>query len=773
MLKIQKLGSFQDISNPSSKYDVTDTALAISNDNDVTLWDLNEGSQDEGILLHGHHTQVTTVTFSRHHDNDDIILATGASDYIIMWKLGEVLAAHNNGTLVRGHIFSSTSGESPNILRFSPRTIYFCDVTDNQLIVYDYDNTKIIFTESCRDVSSMDFQSDTRVVTVTTAGRINIWDVAQCCLVWQHTMVQGLSCVTANEEKLFVTSVSSVVSFTTPNPELRFHFEKDLDLCLLHHSWDGDVTKGIVLSLLCVESPHCDVISRSSVTFVLCAMNRVIVAINCDNQESIVMQYIDCDVIEPIVASQACLSQDPKTKKITCCVTSMLDPTTHVFHLTLPTPNNPLYNPTTLTPTFVSSTPLADTSPLRGQIKFNKTATPTNDQPITFKNKVKSSGYKSSPRMSMFTPKTNAPRKVTKQLKLKCRETEPSDWSMLMTSQGGATGCSAPVSVRSIAVDETTKQFASVFNDNSVQVMSLPLLASNNKVKHVTGASNTLGCSWSHGASWHGASRHGGWLLTHTNDSVAVWGSPYTNTAALTFSIFGDEDKKQHQTKEIVSSQFYYLDKFILVGCGNSLSLFKFHLEEKCGDEIKRYLWKGKSKLVCSQEATSGQNISSFAAANNYYSYIMLVGGSDRNINLYDFNVCKAIGSYKNAHSKPTHTINIATGSSLVTSSNDLFMTSAISDGIKIWDLRTTSSILKLNQHSNKTKSSSCLTPCGRYIATTCDEKSVYVYDCRSYFPLQILKLKSKPTCLRFTPCSTQLLVGTDSSKISSFSVKK
>uniref|UniRef100_F6R2Z0 Uncharacterized protein n=1 Tax=Ciona intestinalis TaxID=7719 RepID=F6R2Z0_CIOIN len=143
MLKIRKVWSFQNISNNSSKYDVTDTALAVSNDNDVTLWNLNEGLPDEGILLHGHHAQVTTVTFSRHHGNDDVILATGASDYIIVWKLGEVLAAHNNGTLVRGHIFSSTSGESPNILRFSPSTKYLCDVTDNELMVYDYDNTKV------------------------------------------------------------------------------------------------------------------------------------------------------------------------------------------------------------------------------------------------------------------------------------------------------------------------------------------------------------------------------------------------------------------------------------------------------------------------------------------------------------------------------------------------------------------------------------------------------------------------------------------------------
>ncbi len=42
--------------------------------------------------------------------------------------------------------------------------------------------------------------------------------------------------------------------------------------------------------------------------------------------------------------------------------------------------------------------------------------------------------------------------------------------------------------------------------------------------------------------------------------------------------------------KEVTDAQFYYLDKFILLSCGNSLHLYKYYIDTARPDDIRRYI---------------------------------------------------------------------------------------------------------------------------------------------------------------------------------------
>ena len=40
--------------------------------------------------------------------------------------------------------------------------------------------------------------------------------------------------------------------------------------------------------------------------------------------------------------------------------------------------------------------------------------------------------------------------------------------------------------------------------------------------------------------------------------------------------------------KEITQAKFYYVDKFVLLSCGNGLHLYKYHIDVRQKDDVKR-----------------------------------------------------------------------------------------------------------------------------------------------------------------------------------------
>ncbi len=49
--------------------------------------------------------------------------------------------------------------------------------------------------------------------------------------------------------------------------------------------------------------------------------------------------------------------------------------------------------------------------------------------------------------------------------------------------------------------------------------------------------------------------------------------------------------------KDVTDAQFYYMDKFILLTCSNSLHLYKYHIDTARPDDIRRSLAYGPTYL--------------------------------------------------------------------------------------------------------------------------------------------------------------------------------
>uniref|UniRef100_A0A3Q3VZB6 Uncharacterized protein n=1 Tax=Mola mola TaxID=94237 RepID=A0A3Q3VZB6_MOLML len=120
----------------------------------------------------------------------------------------------------------------------------------------------------------------------------------------------------------------------------------------------------------------------------------------------------------------------------------------------------------------------------------------------------------------------------------------------------------------------------------------------------------------------------------------------------------------------------------------------------------------------------------------NAASDIVLVCGSDRSIQVFDMNKGAVASELPDAHSRAIHCIAQNKESRFSTQapdSHNLFLTSAVTDGVKIWDLRTLRCVRRYENHVNRCHPcSSAISPCGRFIASGSEDNCAYVYDIRS-----------------------------------------
>uniref|UniRef100_A0A665WZ86 Uncharacterized protein n=1 Tax=Echeneis naucrates TaxID=173247 RepID=A0A665WZ86_ECHNA len=120
---------------------------------------------------------------------------------------------------------------------------------------------------------------------------------------------------------------------------------------------------------------------------------------------------------------------------------------------------------------------------------------------------------------------------------------------------------------------------------------------------------------------------------------------------------------------------------------------------------------------------------------------------SDRSIQVFDMNKCTVASQVPNAHSRAIHCITQNKGSIFSTQapeSYNLFLTSAVTDGVKMWDLRTLRCVRRYENHLNRCHPcSSAISPCGRFIASGSEDNCAYVYDIRNSSYLHKLQKQS------------------------------
>ncbi|CAH1792268.1 unnamed protein product, partial [Owenia fusiformis] len=381
----------------------------------------------------------------------------------------------------------------------------------------------------------------------------------------------------------------------------------------------------------------------------------------------------------------------------------------------------------------VPKTKHAPTSAKKSQKGFLKKSTIGGDQALTFKSSIKSSGYTEKPRSSMFSPQTRTKPQKKPDLGKISKGMERKEYPM---------NCEPPIELVSkidIAERPTPVNSITFLGDGScvtcglanesAQVLRLPL--SSGKGTTFTGHNGAVNSVfWSHDNKY---------LLTSSEDnSAALWCQNQTDPIMTftqvknNFRVDKEGDNKLDKdnpifSKAIKHAQFYFVDKFIILVCSNTFYMYKYNLDTSKSD-VKRYLTKSHYKIVKSFHLSGSQQITAFSAVNQFHSYISLCAGSNRALEVFDLNVAKSVQTIEDIHSRPAHVICQNQGSAYAShpsSSYDLFLTAAVSDSIKLWDLRMNRCVQRYEGHQNRVYPCGlAISPCSRYIATGSEDKA-------------------------------------------------
>ena len=365
------------------------------------------------------------------------------------------------------------------------------------------------------------------------------------------------------------------------------------------------------------------------------------------------------------------------------------------------------------------------------------------NQPLTFKTKVKSSGYCETPKGKLFQPtvfksssnKTQKKRTASATVNTMFQEQYPTVGEPCQVKGEKVMVDERSTPINKIAFSEDGKNLACALANGTAAVYKHPIEANKNP-SIVVHDGNVNSVAWSHS---------GGFLITASDDkTVALWSNKSSDPIMRiektnnNFSVNKDQPKtektNQPFAKEIKHAQFYYMDKFVLLASGGTLYLYKYHLDSN-KEEIKRYVSKSFYKLV-KQWQTASVTLTCLTAVNTFHSHVVLCGGSNRNIELFDMNEGKLAHSIADSHSRPVHSLSLNRGSAFSLqpqSAYNLFASAALADCIKLWDARTQRCVQRLEGHLNKAHNCGLdISPCGTYLASGSEDKCVYIFDLRT-----------------------------------------
>uniref|UniRef100_A0A4W5P8X0 Uncharacterized protein n=1 Tax=Hucho hucho TaxID=62062 RepID=A0A4W5P8X0_9TELE len=134
-------------------------------------------------------------------------------------------------------------------------------------------------------------------------------------------------------------------------------------------------------------------------------------------------------------------------------------------------------------------------------------------------------------------------------------------------------------------------------------------------------------------------------------------------------------------------------------------------------------------------------------------------------------NIGRVASQLPDAHNRAVHHITQNKGSmfsSQTPDSYNLFLTSAVTDGVKLWDLRTLRCVRRYENHLNRCHPcTAAFSPCGRFIASGSEDNCAYVYDIRSSSYLHKLQRHSDTILnVTFNPATPEVRTGQSPLKI-------
>ncbi|XP_069463056.1 WD repeat-containing protein 27 isoform X2 [Ambystoma mexicanum] len=735
------------------------------NGNELCIWSL-ELPHHQQLHLKGHHEPVTAVTFG--HRYDPLLICSASCDYVILWKLEECKELQQKGLLPRGLIIGTLLGMA-SYLRFSSDDKIVAVCAENKIYLLSSEHKAVLaeLQGHLGQVTAVEFLSwqTNQLISISEDRTFKVWDHSAESLIHQSSVLSAsplLSIYVDEESKqLVIGSADGQVWF--------FSLEKDHQYrCIILVDLHKEIQQFFSKLLTPVQRKHhgenlhmsykqhntCDIKPENNLdaalpVFVieplqtsfneelpifptnarrlwlgsstsLCLINSA----NCELEA--VLNYEDFSNVSIRVVG-SCAIASISFSKVFCLLTSLFGNQISLLEI----------NPTAFMRTqqisiprahidfsVIARCPLLTTSPLYFKIpkkgdtkstipKKSGVKSTIKDQPLVFHNKVKSSGYTSAPRMKMFLPKIN-PKKKNELSLVKntsgrgIKEDYPVDCLPPSKLHVQIRLADKPTTVCCMQYSGDGGQLACGLADKSLLVFKSNLIGTPAVYSGHDGAVISIG--WSHDKNL---------LVSSADDrTLRIWSARSTEPAV----ILG----KEMFCKPVRCTQFYYMDMFIILSSGAEWQLMKYNIDTD-KDDIKRYKQKSMCKSMHTFQMDSTVEITSLSAINDFYSYIVLTAGSNRALEVFDLNAACSAAIISNAHSRSTHQICQNKGSAFSVQNPDaynLFVTTAIGDGIKLWDLRSLRCVRRFEGHINRCHPCGiAVSPCGRFVASGSEDR--------------------------------------------------
>uniref|UniRef100_A0A8C5QDS0 WD repeat domain 27 n=1 Tax=Leptobrachium leishanense TaxID=445787 RepID=A0A8C5QDS0_9ANUR len=765
------------------------------NGNDVHVWDIKDPNE-KTYVLKGHHEPVTAVTFRQ--AMIPCLLCSASRDYVIVWNLDECKQSVQRGLLPQGLIIGTLLG-TVSYLTFHPDGMKVAACAGNQIFILHTEHEDVFAELSghLAPVTAAEFWEDNLVVSISEDRTFMVWDFDNETLVYQSAVLSAFPLLS-----MFIDRENNQMVTGCVDGQLRvFSFEKEHQFrCVCHIDLEKEKFK---FSRRTEDPKKCEksdertsesskrAVNDKTGEFVIVpglpvlhmqkwslpplenessfagvpirlwiSSSTGLLFINITNSSTeAVFDFKDYDGLSIQVAGSCSLSSDGDMK-VLCLLTSMFGTQISLLeldtHALMTSQQHDVMNGTMhMDLSVVSRTPLLQTSPLCCEM-LKKTANQSTkgskvlvkDQPLVFHSKVKSSGYSVAPRMKMFTPKTNV-KKTTVPPK------DKKDFLSGIINNYPLTAHAPSIPQKQISMGKKVTATCSIqysgdgqklacgLSDKSLLVFNSTL---NGEPAVFTGHDGTVnGLGWSYDRNW---------LVSSGDDrTVMVWNAKTTEPGL----VLG----KEIFSKPARFPQFYYMDKFILLSSGAEFQLLRYFLDD-CKDEIKRYKKKSSCKTIQTFQMATAKEITGLSSVNDFYSYIVLVAGTDRALEVFDLNVGSRVALIPDVHSKAVHQICQNKGSVFSSQQPEAynhFVTTAVGDGLKLWDLRNLRCVRRFEGHVNRYQPCGvAISPCGRFIACGSEDRCAYIYEMRSSTYLQKLPGHTESVIsVAFNPSSSQV----------------
>ncbi|XP_070589996.1 WD repeat-containing protein 27 [Erythrolamprus reginae] len=780
------------------------------NGNELCIWNMSDEPNHQPLRLIGHHHSITALAFGT--KVDPLLICSASQDYVIVWNLEECTKKVLKGLMPQGIVIGTLLGIALYV-RFSPddQTVALC--VGNRIYMLNTKDEAILaeLEGHMAPVTAAEFCTWEKniLISISEDRSFKVWNYRIGLLIYQSAVITAFPLLSlfideANKQiitgcadgQLWIFSLISghkyrcVIHINVKKERKRFYNKitkfEDLDqiqnisqTCIINNIEEEDAVE-TTFPILTIE--HCDnpanfAVKESRLPDVgtqylwIGSSTGLFIINNATFELEAALHYKDFTDLSIQIAGSCALTRKAVNGKVFCLLTSMLENKIALLEINVAAllrcqKNSLLLSGREEGFSAVARCPLLVTSPLyakKAKAKpVNKTGTKTHikDKPLVFHNKIKSSGYTSAPHMLMFSPNSKVKHsRLTLECKRSWRRRKKEDYPLGKSppteSVKQITVTDKPTAICCIQYSGNGELLACGLADKTLLAFKSNLTGEPTVYSGHDGAITSVG--WSHDNNW---------LVSSSEDrTLKVW-SVSSAEPALSLG-------KEIFHKSVRSAQFYYIDTFILLSCGAEFYLLRYYLDTS-KDEIKRYRTKSICKSIQKFPMASTVEITSLSAVNDFYSYIVLAAGSNRALEIFDLNVGCSAAVIRDAHSRSVHQICQNKGSSFSCQPHEaynLFLTAAIGDGIKLWDLRTLRCERRFEGHNSRCHPCGIsISPCGQFIACGSEDKCAYIYGMHSStYSYKLTGHTESVINVAFNPSSPQLVSATLDGKLQLF----